>query len=687
MPGRAHRPAVTAFTFWRVWTALFLFFLTASVFFFDPCSGRIAVDGSDADDADRIRTISGRLEDEWVHSVRRIWLQELPSINPENAAVRLSRFMESNSFLICVTVWPKNQAWPLRNVNKDFWTSPGLTNLSDPKRAELFNSLFPNRLGDPSSSGIRVQNVPELSRMILVQSLTPPHPHFRGSELHYPLDIPSALQKWIETGEKAAIMDERGQILGAVPENWNPGIPETDSRLNGTEFENLPWRLVFYRDGTAVSGISGSIFYAGLAVGFILTWILAFITSWLIDKPARHLSMEATQIARGDFQGLIMPLKNYYLNRLVRLFNYMAEEMGRMQKLDVHEIITEKNKTETILRNIADGVLVTDAQNRIAVVNNVLMKWFNLTQAQVMSRPISDCIRSQPLISLIQEIRDGRPEAKLDFAHAGPSGEKRMFQAHSARLHDQDDKLLGAVTVFRDITREKEIDQMKTELISMVAHELKSPLTSIFGFSELLLESNLQDPKANEYARIILNESTRLTDLVNKFLDLSRLESGRTEIHMNPFNLRDLIHKIIENYQVQAENKGIKVLAEIPSDLPAALGEQDMIEQVILNLYSNAIKYSPRYSKIGIEVKEHGDQIVVSVIDNGYGIPEESLPHIFEKFYRVTREDGMEEEEGSGLGLALAREIIDQHGGTIKVNSKLGVGSVFSFTLPKGNIA
>ena len=266
------------------------------------------------------------------------------------------------------------------------------------------------------------------------------------------------------------------------------------------------------------------------------------------------------------------------------------------------------------------------------------------------------------------------------------SREKKVFQAHAARMHDRDDKLVGVVTVIRDVTKEKEVDRIKTELISMVAHELKSPLTSIYGFSELLLESNLKDPQAKEYTQVILNESTRLTDLVNKFLDLSRLEAGRTEIRMNPFDLRQVVEKILETYRGQAEKKKIRVIAEIPENLPLALGDQDMIEQVLLNLFSNAVKYSPDHSKIGIEAKEEEDKIVVSMIDNGYGIPREALPRIFDKFYRVVDSEGTDEVEGSGLGLALAKEIVEQHGGTIMVNSRLGVGSVFSFTIPKAEM-
>jgi len=241
--------------------------------------------------------------------------------------------------------------------------------------------------------------------------------------------------------------------------------------------------------------------------------------------------------------------------------------------------------------------------------------------------------------------------------------------------------------VIRDITKEKEAEQIKTELVSMVAHELKSPLTSIYGFSELLLDSKLDDPQAKEYTRVILTESTRLTDLVNKFLDLSRLEAGRTEIQIIPFDLQQLIQKIIDINKTLADKKHIRIVTEIQNNLPLASGDQDLIEQVLVNLYSNAVKYSPERSKIGLEAKVEKNKILVSVIDNGYGIPKESIGQIFDKFYRVAETDSSHETEGSGLGLALAKEIIEQHGGTITVNSRLGVGSVFSFTLKPAEIA
>jgi signal transduction histidine kinase len=178
-----------------------------------------------------------------------------------------------------------------------------------------------------------------------------------------------------------------------------------------------------------------------------------------------------------------------------------------------------------------------------------------------------------------------------------------------------------------------------------------------------------------------MTESSRLTDLVNKFLDLSRLESGHTEVHINPFDLRETVLKVVDGMKSQIDKKQIKVITEITDSIPFGMGDPDMIEQVLSNLLSNAIKYSPIRSKIGIEVK-NGKELQVSVIDNGYGIPKEELDRIFDKFYRIPDGSG-EEADGTGLGLALVKEIIQRHGKTIQVKSRLGVGSVFSFTLSK----
>jgi len=419
--------------------------------------------------------------------------------------------------------------------------------------------------------------------------------------------------------------------------------------------------------------------------GFALfLWLGIRSTQW-IQKPFRQLLTSIMEMARGDFSKPVPKQKNPEMDQLAKVFNYMAKEMDHLKQLDISEIINDKNKTETILRNIADGVVVTDPKDCVLVINTVAEEWFGLKEADVRMRPIQECIKDKHLAGMLHKVKDGSLHASTEFSYWGLGIREKIFQAHAARVQNVEDQLVGVVTVIRDVTKEKEADQIKTELVSMVAHELKSPLTSIYGFSELLLDAKFEDPETKKYVRVILNESNRLTELVNKFLDLSRLESGRTEIQKAPFDLVQLIENLAITYVGLADKKSIRFVTEIEPHLPLALGDHNLIEQVLVNLYTNAVKYSPENSKIGIEVKEDENRLVVSVIDNGYGIPKDALPKIFNKFFRVPDSDDLERPEGSGLGLALSKEIVEQHGGKITVTSRLGVGTIFSFTIPKAN--
>jgi two-component system, OmpR family, phosphate regulon sensor histidine kinase PhoR len=422
-------------------------------------------------------------------------------------------------------------------------------------------------------------------------------------------------------------------------------------------------------------------------IGIVLSLLLAYAFTRWTDRPFDRLMETAVEIGRGNF-GIRVPLhNNRSMNRLAKLINYMATEMDHLQKMNVHAIINEKNKTEIILRNIADGILVLDAEGRIMLVNTTAEKWLRIEEGGVLQKPFRDCLRSKPLISLLQGAMKDLPSASSEMILKQPdSRQDRLIQATATRVTNREGRTIGMVTVLRDVTKEREADRIKTELVSMVAHEIKSPLTSIYGFSELLIESELQNKKSAEYARVIQAEASRLTDFVNKFLSLSRLESGKIKIKMDPFDLRPVIDKTVSMFEAQAEQKAILIVIQAPDALPLVVGDQELVDQVLVNLMSNAVKYSPRQSKIGIELSVGPKEVWVNIIDNGYGIPRESLPRIFDKFYRVS-DSGIEEEtEGSGLGLALAKEIIEKHGGYIKVKSKLGVGSVFTFSLLKAGM-
>jgi two-component system phosphate regulon sensor histidine kinase PhoR len=472
-------------------------------------------------------------------------------------------------------------------------------------------------------------------------------------------------------------------------------------RFNGTLFAKT-WIAVSAGCILAVFGLFAgmgralpSVFAPSWSSGVFLTAALLLTTAFLsilatvwIDRPFKKLMAFITEMGRGNFSLRIPEQRNKQMKRLAKLVNYMAEEMDHLQQINVSHIINEKNKTESILRNIADGVLVTDSEDRILVINTTAEKWFGLEEKAVLHKPLGECIRNPSLLVMLKDVRDGKSRASTEFrTRFRNSGAERIFEAHAVQVFGKDSRRIGVVTILRDVTKERDADRIKTELVSMVAHELKSPLTSIYGFSELLLDSKIQPHQMKEYIQVIQSESKRLSDFVNKFLDLSKLESGKMAVKTVPFDFRSVVLQVAESFRGQLDRKAMRLIVEIPDNLQMAFGDQHLVEQVLVNLISNAVKYSPPQSKMGIEVALQNKKIQVDVIDNGYGIPKEDLPHIFEKFYRVPDMEHASEIEGSGLGLTLVKEIVERHSGHIMVKSKLGVGSVFTFSLPVADFA
>jgi PAS domain S-box-containing protein len=427
-------------------------------------------------------------------------------------------------------------------------------------------------------------------------------------------------------------------------------------------------------------------FFGILLLALLLAAIVAFYISQYISSPISEMTKSATKIAQGNFSHKIKVDSDDEIGRLGRLFNYMTVELKRLNKMNLAKIITERNKTQTIIKNIADGVVVTDPKLRILILNASVEKWFGLKEGEASEKPLTDFIQETKLVDLIVEaVRKNTktlPAVEISLKLKG-EWKSRIFQARAARVQQEDGELVGIVTILRDVTQQKEIDKLKTELVSMVAHELRSPLTSISGFSELLLDSDITKSQSEEYATIILNESRRLSDLINKFLDISRIEAGRIQPKKVSLDLLEIVQIVVGNNSYLSSKKNIEVEIHSISRLGKIYADAGMMEQVFLNLFSNAVKYSPNNTRIDFVLKASDGEVVVQIQDHGYGISPKALPHIFEKFYRVTDNEATREVVGSGLGLALVKQIVDLHGGHIEVESKLGHGSVFSIHLPK----
>ena len=310
-------------------------------------------------------------------------------------------------------------------------------------------------------------------------------------------------------------------------------------------------------------------------------------------------------------------------------------------------------------------------------------------------KPLRDLIEDETLVKCIDEIgRNSKKKSATIEITTLPLGETKpiILQALASRIEDDEgvgaemnntEGLIGVATIFRDITREKEIDRLKTELVSLVAHELRSPLTCISGFSELLLDETITRDQSEEYASIILKESNRLSELINKFLDISKIEAGKSHIRKTPVDIKMLVEKVLDFNSQLADRKKISVTLEVPSEVTTIYIDRDMMEQAILNVYSNAIKYSAEKDNVTVRINESEEEFKIGIEDTGFGISEESLPHIFDKFYRITDDEKVRDIAGSGLGLSLVKEIVEIHGGLIRVKSKLGQGSTFTVILPK----
>jgi signal transduction histidine kinase len=293
----------------------------------------------------------------------------------------------------------------------------------------------------------------------------------------------------------------------------------------------------------------------------------------------------------------------------------------------------------------------------------------------------------EPSIAVRRVLQTGDPyERELSFAERNQTLELRIALA-AGRDDEHDERatpLCLAVTV-RDVTRLKEYEKLKSDMISLMSHELRTPITSINGFSELLAMDEEIPEQAREFLNIIRNESQRLSRMIDTFLAVTHLErADRQGVLKIPLKLDDVVRDTVTNLQPVARKKRIRLVEQAAQTrLPPVAADKSLITQAVNNLVGNAIKYSPERTTVTVTTILEADTVRISVEDRGYGIPPEAIDRVWEKFYRVARDGQEKDEESTGLGLSFVREVVEQHGGTVELESEVGRGSKFSFTLPR----
>lgn len=341
-----------------------------------------------------------------------------------------------------------------------------------------------------------------------------------------------------------------------------------------------------------------------------------------------------------------------------------------------------EERFRSLIEHASDLITIVDANGVVAYCSPSLKRLLGYTEESVIGKPTPAFIHpaDEPTVktafsALVEEPMGVRA---FEFRIRHRDGSWRTFESIAQNLLD-DNAVAGVVLNSRDITERKEIERLKDDLVATVSHELRTPLTSLRGFAELLLTREFPQTKQRQFLSVIVNEATRLTNLINDFLDLQRIESGRQTYNFETLALSPLLHDAASVFSGGDNTRAMRV--EIDPTLPLVHGDADRIRQVLANLFSNAVKFSPEGGAVTVRAHTNGEEVTIEVQDRGIGISPEALPRLFRKFYRAdnteTRRIG-----GTGLGLSLVKQIIEAHGGRVWVESELHVGSSFFFSLP-----
>ncbi len=429
-------------------------------------------------------------------------------------------------------------------------------------------------------------------------------------------------------------------------------------------------------EAEAVSDNIKKILIIAIMVGFLFAIFISFIISTLIIKPIKQISLAAGDMAHGDLSRRVTVRTNDEIEDLAKAFNYMSEQI----KTKMEEVTRNKTRIEAVFLSMFDGVIVIDRKSNIVLINETLERLLEVNKNPIGKRPL-EVIRNIEL----QEISDNALKTEKGVISREISvfmPEEKIFVIHATPIVEQG-KSLGAVLVFHDITDLRQLEKVRRDFVANVSHELRTPISNIKGYAETLLEGAINDKKnAQDFLEIIHSDAERLATLINDILDLSKVESGKLAMELKPYSIKLIITRVVSALSKQAKSKSISVEVNIPEDFPSVMVDETKMTQVFFNLLDNAIKYTEKNGKIEVTGLLRSNSVEISVADNGIGIPEEDLPRIFERFYRVDKARSREL-GGTGLGLAIVKHIAQAHNGSVRIKSILGKGSTFTVELPR----
>ncbi|MFZ0431269.1 MAG: ATP-binding protein [Candidatus Acidiferrales bacterium] len=553
------------------------------------------------------------------------------------------------------------------------------------------------------------------------------------------LDDPSELRSWAQwfaqSGARITVVDSNGVVLTDSehdPETMenHSGRPEVQQafsagagqsvRHSATLDRDLVYRAVRYQPPTGppvVIRLALPLARIDFALGelrdrlFVASFLIllagfgaSLIFSKMFAGRVQRLTQFSHRIAAGDFQPLISDPRH---DELADLSIALNETAGRLDQT-IRSLSGERNRSSAILRSMVEGVAVIDAQERLVFSNRAFSEILSLDSTRSEGSPLIEIVRHSELLALIRRALRGEeglqsdvfmgivqprsfsvtaaPVKTLESAVSVNTALANSANSPIASMPDSPsgpaEKPSGAVIVLHDVTELRRLERVRQDFVANVSHEFKTPLTAIQGFAETLLGGALSDPKNNRrFLEIIRDHAARLARLTDDLLKLARIEAGRLEVEFFPISVAEMIEACAETALLQASARQIALEIDTPPALPAVRGDSRLLREVLQNLLDNAIQYTQPGGRIHVHATASAREAVITVSDTGIGIPLADQERIFERFYRVdaarSREAG-----GTGLGLSIAKHIVEAHGGRLWVESDVGRGSDFSFSIP-----
>ena len=418
------------------------------------------------------------------------------------------------------------------------------------------------------------------------------------------------------------------------------------------------------------------IFLQAMFIALLISALLSFFITSSITAPINDLTEKAEKMASGDFSQEIRGKSNDEIGRLADMFNILRRELDD----NITEISNEKSKLETILKYMADGLIAVDLSGQIIHANAAARALLDLSDEEMENLNFSGILQKFGK----KDIADGiKNITSSEVMNEIVMYRSNILSIRYARFTAEDDNDIGVIMLIQDITESQKLEQMQTDFVANVSHELRTPLTTIKSYTETLLESGIEDEETQKnFLMVIDDETERMSRLVKELLELSRLDSHREKMNFKELEVGKILEDCVKKITLTAQAKEQTVECVYDRNTPLyIMGDRDKMQQVILNILTNSIKYTQAGGKIRLNAWKEDDVVCITVEDNGIGISDAELSRIFERFYRVdkARSRAM---GGTGLGLSIAKQIIEVHGGSILAQSKEGSGTTMQITLP-----